>query len=144
MVDRIKKILERNYFLNPFVRESCLASNLCEYHIATTQPVSQDVQDQIRAEVGKQAYAVRFHVRPEFEVVKLKPGEPVTVAQMHMYGGQLRPIRLLILPHGSVSDEPSYAWELVDEDGRVYVAQITDKMLREGFRVAQLAVPGEH
>ncbi len=74
----------------------------------------------------------------DFEVVHLEPNEPVT--EKHLSGPferQLRPTKLFVLPEGSVENKPSFAWHLVDSEGRTYIAQISEKMLRNGLLEAE-------
>ncbi len=70
-----------------------------------------------------------------FEVVKAQPGEAITLDGFN-FAGELRPTKLWVLPHGSKEDRVSYAWELSDLNGNVFVAQITDEMLRRGLEIA--------
>lgn len=71
----------------------------------------------------------------DFEVIRLPAGQGVQVPENEFYG-HLKPVRLWILPHGSVENKSAYMWELSDGQGGTYIASITHKMLVEGLKTA--------
>lgn len=70
-----------------------------------------------------------------FEAIKLQPGQSLAI-DPRQFGGELKPIRLWVLPHGTVKNKPSFAFELVDIFGNTFIAQISDEMLRDGIIAA--------
>lgn len=75
----------------------------------------------------------------DFEVIKLPPGAPLVMDQMK-FVMELRPTKMYVLPDGTMTGKPSYAFVLEGPWGEIFVAQISDKMLREGMGRAQLSV----
>ena len=71
----------------------------------------------------------------DFEVVILKPDERVDARKLN-FVGELKPTKLFVLPTGSVDNKPSYCWQLENEHGEVFLAQISDRMFKEGVRKA--------
>lgn len=71
--------------------------------------------------------------KPAFEVIRMLPGEQLD-GDGHV--GQMMPIRLFVLPNGAIDETPSYAWQIEDAFGGLWIVQITDNMLIEGLRVA--------
>ena len=79
-----------------------------------------------------------------FEVIRLQPGQSVG-APGATFGGELRPIRLWVLPHGSIKNKPSFIWEMVDIFGNTYIAQISEEMLSTGLIEAdEMKLLSEH
>ncbi len=71
----------------------------------------------------------------DFEVIRMQPGQGLRVGPD--FGGQLKPVRLWVMPHGAVDNKPSYVWEMVDPVSElVFYCQITDKMLADGICAA--------
>lgn len=80
-----------------------------------------------------------MHLLSDFEVVVLKPNEPMDFSKDPMMFGQLKPIKLFVLPNGAKDDTPSFGWLLVDSNGRKFIAQITKTMLSEGLARAGMS-----
>lgn len=78
-----------------------------------------------------------MHLPSDFTVRTLAPGEPVVMSH-HTFVAQLKPVELLILPKGAKDDTPSFTWVLEDGEGGVYAAQITNTMLIEGLKRAEV------
>ena len=69
----------------------------------------------------------------DFQVIKMQPGEGLNLSPEN-FGGQLAPLRLWILPHGSVKNKPSFIFEMIEPmTGLVFIAQISDKTLSEAL-----------
>lgn len=69
----------------------------------------------------------------QFEFVRLKPDQKLEVRDPS-YMGELRPMRVYILPKGSVDDKTSYAVEMRDKNGFMFLAQITHEMVENAFK----------
>lgn len=68
----------------------------------------------------------------DFEILRLMPGESV-MADAHNFMGQIKPVKLFILPHGSVSNKPSYCLLMHDANGGHWVAQISHQMILDAW-----------
>lgn len=75
---------------------------------------------------------------PDFEVVTLPPGAQLDFTRNPNFSHQLRPVQLCILPEGTNDNKTSFAFVLVDILNRTYVAQISERMLRDACRDAGL------
>lgn len=75
----------------------------------------------------------------DFEVIKLEPGAQLVMTDPR-FVMELRPTKMYVLPDGTLTGKPSYALVLEGPWGEIFVAQISDKMLREGMRRAQISV----
>lgn len=63
-----------------------------------------------------------------FDIVKLEPGDPV---MLNTLKGEIKPVRLYILPAGSTEHAKSYCLHLVDLEGKNFIAQLSHRMLSE-------------
>lgn len=68
----------------------------------------------------------------DFEILKLMPGESVC-ADSSSFRGQIKPVKLFILPTGSVSNKPSYTLMMTDLYGGHWFAQITHQMILDAY-----------
>lgn len=71
----------------------------------------------------------------EFEVIKLMPTEQILAPKGFV--GQLKPTKLYVLPHGTITNKPAYAFLMEDAMGGSYIAQISHAMLKDGMVVAE-------
>lgn len=68
----------------------------------------------------------------DFEVIALE-NKQLEIKGPGKCRGQLRPRRLYVLAHGATDHTPSYVWEMEDDNGDYWLAQISDNMLQKGF-----------
>ncbi len=66
---------------------------------------------------------------PDFEVVSLPKDAQVDL--MHVQSEQFRPIKLYVLPNGTADERRSFAFEFLDRSGKHWVAQISERMLKD-------------
>lgn len=79
----------------------------------------------------------------DFEVIRLHPGQGLAMPADN-FMGEIKPTVLWILPHGTVTNKPSFVFEMRGLRGEVFVAQISHAMLVEGLKAAgEMAVLSE-
>jgi hypothetical protein len=76
----------------------------------------------------------------DFEILRLMPGEQV-VSDAQNFMGQIKPVKLFILPTGSVQNKPSYCLLMNDMYGGHWVAQITHQMILDAYNEFQKIKP---
>lgn len=74
-------------------------------------------------------------VEKEFEVVLMEPNAQVDLRNRKVVA-QIKPIKLFLLPNGTVDNKESMLWLMVDGLGQEFVAQISKKMLQEAMTKA--------
>lgn len=72
----------------------------------------------------------------EFKVVRLLSGEKIMYPS-EKFGCQLKPTKLYVFPEGTVDNQVSLTLELEGPGGRIFVAQISLKMLLKGIEAGQ-------
>lgn len=68
----------------------------------------------------------------DFEILRLMPGESLA-ADPHKFAGQIKPVKLFILPEGSVANKPSYCLMMLDLHGGHWFAQISHQMIVDAY-----------
>lgn len=76
----------------------------------------------------------------DFEVIRLPAKSGGLQVNTDRFVAELRPTRLYVLPDGTIDEKGSYIFWLEDMFGNVFLAQISDKMLRDGLRRADINV----
>lgn len=66
---------------------------------------------------------------PDFEVIPLPRDAQIDLR--HIQSQEFRPIKLYILPNGTSDEKRAFAFEHVDRDGKHWVAQISERMLKD-------------
>lgn len=65
----------------------------------------------------------------DFEVIIIEKDEQVPTE----FHAELKPIKIYVLPEGSIENQTSYCVEMVDNIGRKFAAQITHKMFIDAW-----------